>query len=321
MSELRFHPYLREWVITATHRQDRTFLPPAEFNPLGPTLPGASATEIPFESYDVVVFENRFPSLKDPAEVPSISATDVVEVRPSNGVCEVVCYTDRIDLTYATLPEQQVRKLAHVWRDRYADLVAREGIEYVSIFENKGREVGVTLDHPHGQIYAYPFVPPLIERRLESESQYFAEHGRTLTGDWLEEEREFGGRILFEEDGVVGVVPAFARWPYEVHILPSKRIASMERMGDSELEAFALGIQRVAKAYDRLFGFSMPYVMAIYQECGAYAEEFQWIRAEMYPPYRTAEKLKYLAGSEICNGTFINDTLPEESAAKLRELF
>lgn len=318
MSELRFHPFLREWVITATHRQDRTFLPPAEFNPLGPTRDGATPTEIPFESYEIVVFENRFPSLSPEPDAPVVEGTAVVPVRPSSGVCEVVCYTDRVDMTYATLPELQIRKLAHVWRDRYMELSGREGIEYVSIFENKGREVGVTLDHPHGQIYAYPFVPPLVARRLDSEAEYFAQHGRPLTGDWLDEERGFGDRILFEAEGVIAVVPTFARWPYEVHVLPARRIASMARMGDSELEAFALAIQKVAKAYDQLFGFSMPYVMAIYQECSAYPAEFQWVRAEMYPPYRTAEKLKYLAGSEICNGTFINDTLPEESAQRLR---
>lgn len=319
MSELRYHPYLREWVVTATHRQDRTHLPPENFNPLGPTLPDGLATEVPFESYDLVVFENRFPSLSPEPGQAEVESSELSPVRLSYGVCEVVCYTDRPDLSYATLPEQQVRKLAHVWRDRYRDLSERPGVEYVSIFENKGREVGVTLDHPHGQIYAYPFVPSLIERRLEAELEYYERTGIPLTSAWLQEELSDGERILFEGDGVVAVVPKFARWPYEVHVLPTDRYIDMIEMADEVLEAFALGIQRVAKAYDALFGFSLPYVMGIYQYCKLYAAECQWIRAEMYPPHRTAEKLKFLAGSEICNGTFINDTLPEESARRLRE--
>ena len=172
MSELRFHPFLGQWVITATHRQERTFFPPDDYCPLCPTKPGGFPTEVPLAEYDIVVFENKFPSLATPASQPAVEGSELMPVRPSGGVCEVVCYTSDHSATFADLPAEQVRKLARVWRDRFVDLANRPGVEYVMIFENKGREIGVTLSHPHGQIYAYPFVPPVVAQRVEREQRH-----------------------------------------------------------------------------------------------------------------------------------------------------
>ncbi|HVL39126.1 MAG TPA: hypothetical protein VM328_07020, partial [Fimbriimonadaceae bacterium] len=178
MSELRYHPFLDTWVITATHRQDRTFHPPADYCPLCPTKPGGFPTEIPSESYDIVVFENKFPSLRpDPLE-PDVEGSALMPVRPSYGVCEVVCYSDQHDATFATLPETQVRKLTRVWKERTCELREREGIQYVFVFENKGKEIGVTLSHPHGQIYAYPYIPPVLVDELGAERRHFERTGR-----------------------------------------------------------------------------------------------------------------------------------------------
>src|ERR1041385_7228857 len=162
MSELRYHPFLNQWVITATDRQERTFEPPADYCPLCPTKSGGFPTEIPLSAYDIVVFENRFPSLRLPALLAGVEGSELMPVRPSAGVCEVVCYSDVHDATFATLPLSQVRKLVRVWKERYESLCALPDVEYVFIFENKGKEIGVTLSHPHGQIYAYPFIPPPI---------------------------------------------------------------------------------------------------------------------------------------------------------------
>ena len=156
MSERRLDPTTGEWVTFATHRQDRTFLPPAEYCPLCPTHPGAFPTEVPRPTYDFVVFDNKFPSLSlDPGE-PSVPDTELMPVEPGYGSCEVVLYSEVHDSTLADMPEARIRHLVDVWADRYAVLAAREGIDYVFIFENKGEAIGVTLSHPHGQIYGYP---------------------------------------------------------------------------------------------------------------------------------------------------------------------
>jgi UDPglucose--hexose-1-phosphate uridylyltransferase len=320
MSELRYHPFLDEWVITATHRQDRTFHPPPDYCPLCPTKPGGFPTEIPRESYDIAVFENKFPSLSPDPPEPGVEGTPLMPVRPSAGVCEVVCYTDRHDLTFAQLPLSQIRKLARVWRERYVELSERSEVEYVFIFENKGKEIGVTLSHPHGQIYAYPYIPPVPRTELESERRHFERHGRPLMGDWLEEERASGERLVWENTRFVALVPFFARYPYEVYVAPKEHLPSMREMAPEDLDDLAEILRVVTRKYDALFGFSMPYIMAMHQAPALPEYEFTWFHVEFYPPYRTENKVKHLAGSESGAGAFINDTLPEETAKRLRRL-
>lgn len=320
MSELRFHPFLRQWVITATHRQDRTFLPPADFCPLCPTRPGATPTEIPFESYDIVVFENKFPSLAIPSPTPAIVGSPVSGVRAAEGICEVVCYSDQHDASLATLPLSQVKKLVRVWKDRYLELGRRNEVAYILIFENKGKELGVTLEHPHGQIYAFPFIPPTAEAEIRSERDYFLEHGRHLMAAVLEEEVGKGEQAIFENDSAVAFIPSFARYPYETYVTTKSHRASLAEMSDTDLDDFAEAIHVTARKLDGLFGFSMPYLFAIHQKPTIACPEGSWIHAEFYPPYRTATKLKYLAGCESGGGTFINDTLAEETAARLRSV-
>ena len=333
MSELRYHPFLDQWVITATHRQERTFLPPPDFCPLCPTKPGGFPTEIPLESYDVAVFENRFPSLRPHPEHPAIEGSGLIPVRPSAGVCEVVCYTDRHDSTLAQLPDSQARKLARVWQERYLALGERPEVEYVFIFENKGKEIGVTLLHPHGQIYAYPFIPPVPKTELESERRHFHQHARPLMQDWLAFEcgldpaaphpdgfQAKGPRLVWQNDSFVAIVPFFARYPYEVHVAAKTHLPSLRQMQENHLDDLAEALLAVARKYDRLFGFSLPYIMSMHQEPTTPGYEFAWFHVEFYPPYRTADKLKYLAGSEAGAGAFINDTLPEQTAPILRDL-
>lgn len=336
MSELRYHPFLDQWVITATQRQDRTFLPPPDYCPLCPTKPGGFPTEIPMSSYDIVVFENRFPSLREPATEPIVEGNELMPVEKSRGICEVVCYSDVHNATFATLPLSQLRKLTQVWKERYEELSARPEVEYVFIFENKGKEIGVTLSHPHGQIYAYPFIPPFVKIKLEAERKHFEKHGRPLMGDWLAMElegrplpggqqdsgagNEPGARLVCENERFVAIIPFFARYPYEVHIAPREHIRSLAQMDGKHLDQLAEILLMVTRKFDKLFGFSMPYIMAMFQEPGARGYEFDWFHIEFYPPYRTANKLKYLAGSEAGAGAFINDTLPEETSKTLRDL-
>jgi UDPglucose--hexose-1-phosphate uridylyltransferase len=319
MSELRYHPFLGQWVTTATHRQDRTFLPPDDYCPLCPTKPGGFPTEVPFEHYDIVVFQNKFPSLSPNPPEPAVIGSELMPVRPSHGVCEVVCYTEDHHATLATLPFEQIQKLTRVWKNRYETLAALDFVDYVFIFENKGKEIGVTLSHPHGQIYAYPFIPPTLSTELANERAHLEATGRNLFDDWLKVEST-GERHVCENDTFVALVPFFARYPYEVHVTSKEHLSSLAQMTPAHLDDLARILLDVTKRFDRLFGFSMPYIMGMHQMPAIKGYEFNRFHVEFLPPYRTAKKLKYLAGSEASAGAFINDTLPEVTAKTLREL-
>ncbi|MCX7925797.1 MAG: galactose-1-phosphate uridylyltransferase [Fimbriimonadales bacterium] len=321
MSELRWHPLLQEWVITATHRQERTFHPPPEYCPLCPSQPGGYPTEVPEPTYEIVVFENRFPSLLREPPVPAVAPTPFSPVMPSHGVCEVVLYTPDHDATLADLPVERIEQLIRVWRDRYAELGARPEVQYVFIFENKGREIGVTLSHPHGQIYAYPFIPPKIERELDAMRRHHDATGGNLLREIVQLELEDGRRIVRRMDGWVAFVPFFARYPYELDLVPEAARRDLLDLTDAEIAGLARILKDTLQRYDALWGFSMPYVMAQHPRPTDGAEHPYWqFHIEFYPPYRTRDKLKYLAGSESGAGVFINDTLPEETAAALMEL-
>jgi UDPglucose--hexose-1-phosphate uridylyltransferase len=321
MSELRWNPLLGEWVITATHRQDRTFLPPEDFCPLCPTRPGGPPTEIAHADFDVVVFDNRFPSLQPHPPEPAVLGTELMPVRPAMGACEVVVYTPRHDQTLRDASLGRLRKLIAVWAHRTSELGARPEVACVFVFENKGETIGVTLRHPHGQIYAYPWIPPVIAREVASGEAHRFRTGGCLWCDLLAQERADGRRVIFETETWTATVPFFARWPYEIHLTPRRHIGFLSELVASERNGLAVVLKAVLAKYDRLFDFSLPYIMAIHQRpLGADASDAYHLHFEFYPPNRTATKLKYLAGSEAGAGAFISDTLPEETAARLREL-
>jgi UDPglucose--hexose-1-phosphate uridylyltransferase len=319
MSELRWNPLLGEWVATATHRQERTFLPPPGFCPLCPTEPGGFSTEVPDSTYDVVVFENRFPSLQSSPAAPSIEATDLYPVRPARGVCEVVLYAPRHTSTLAEEPVEQIDKVIRVWTDRFEELGALDFVDYVFVFENKGESIGVTLHHPHSQIYAYPFIPPRIRQELDRSSRHCERTGRCLICDVMTQESRDGRRVIAENGSFIGYIPFFARWPYEVHIAAQRHIQALTELGRDEQRDLAAMLKSLLVAYDRLFNLSFPYMMVIHQrptDGGAY--DHYHFHIELYPPLRSLNRLKYLAGSETGAGMFINDTLAEEKAAELR---
>ena len=299
MSEERRNELRDEQVVYAIHRQDRTFLPAREHCPLCPTRPGGEQTEIPFPAFEIAVFENRFPAFEAP-----------------RGAAEVVVYTDRHDDSLGTLAPARAEALMWVWRQRFQELGAREDVEYVMIFENRGVEVGVTLHHPHGQIYGYPFLPPVPRLELAADARL----GGCAPCELLRRELEDGRRIVYENEAVVAYVPHAARWPYEAHVVPREHRPSLLECEPEELRLLADGLQTLARGYDMLFDRLFPYVMVVHQAPTAGASAGQGhLHVEFYPPLRTAEKLKYLAGSEQGAGTFISDVLPEESAAILGE--
>jgi UDPglucose--hexose-1-phosphate uridylyltransferase len=299
VSELRFNELRGEQVVYAIHRQERTFLPEPEHCPLCPTRPGGEQTEIPRPSFEIAVFDNLFPALQAPA-----------------GAAEVIVYTDSHEGSLATLPAQRVEDLMWVWRHRYGELGAREDVRYVLIFENRGVEVGVTLHHPHGQIYAYPFLPPVPQRELEADERL----GGCAPCALLESELEDGRRVVYESEEIAAFIPYAGRWAYEVHVVLRDHRASLLECEAGELRALAAALRALVRGYDSLFDAPFPYVMAVHQApTGGEQGAGGHVHVEFYPPLRAAGKLKYLAGSEQGAGTFIADTVPEESAAVLRE--
>jgi UDPglucose--hexose-1-phosphate uridylyltransferase len=266
---------------------------------------------VPLDTIEVVVFENRFPAFG-----PDRSGGR--PVRPATTGCEVVVYTPDHKTTLAELTVDRVRLLVDVWADRYTALASRSGVEYVFIFENKGEEIGVTLHHPHGQIYALPFVPPFAAAELQASRAHREATGRCLHCDELKAETE-GPRLLFSEGSMTAFVPQAARWPFEVHIYPTRHVASIDALDDGERWDLAETLLRVAETYDRHFGFTTPYVMAMHQ---APTDGRAWpeahLHVEFYPPHRRDDRLKHLAGVELGAGTFVNDTRPEDTAAQLR---
>ncbi len=321
MSELRYNPMLGEWLATATHRQDRTFLPPEGFCPLCPTAPGGFPSEVPEPEYDIVVFENRFPSLQSNPPRPAIESSDLYPAEPGAGVCEVVLYSSDHDSTLALQPISQIEKLIRVWADRVIELSKLDFVKYVFIFENRGTQIGVTLTHPHGQIYAYPFVPPVVQRELDNAKKHFDEKGSCLICDIRKTEVDDGRRILVANDAWTAYIPFFARWPYEIHITPNRHLQALPELDKREVSGLAEVMKKVLSAYDKIFDMPMPYLMAMHgkpSDDGDY--DHYHFHIELYPFLRTANKLKYLAGSETGAGMFINDTLPEEKAEELRKV-
>ena len=321
MSERRWNPVLGEWTITATHRQDRTFLPPPDYCPLCPTRPGGPPTEIDRSDFGIAVFDNRFPSLTLDPPIPAVAGTDLTPVVPATGACEVIVYTPDHDATMASIPLERIRLLVDTWAERTLDLGADERIAHVFPFENRGQAIGVTLDHPHGQLYAYPTIPPIPAAEAANGAAHLAASGRCLWCDLLEQERADGRRIVFEYGDWVAGVPFFARWPFEIHLTPRRHVGWLSELTPGEADGLAAALRQVARTYDALFGFTLPYIMAVHQRpVDGGAHDGYHLHVEFYPPNRTATKLKHLAGSEAGAGAFINDTLPEETAVMLREV-
>jgi UDPglucose--hexose-1-phosphate uridylyltransferase len=317
-AHLRWHPLRGEWVAYASHRQDRTFLPPASFNPLAPTVDPANPTEMPAGAYEVAVFENLFPTLVVDAHDPPVS---IVETRPGTGICEVVVFTQDPNATLGSLPLSRIELLLEVWADRYVELGSLPDIHYVYPFENRGVEVGVTLHHPHGQIYAYPFVPPVAAQELEQQRSYFDRNGHGLLESIVRAEIDDGRRIVYQGGESIAFMPAFARYSYEVWVAPRQPLPSLAALNPADRADFARALKTVLLKFDGLWRRPFPYVMAFHQaptDGKEYPEAH--LHVEFYPAYRKDDRLKYLAGSELGAGVFTADTLPEDKAKELQQV-
>lgn len=308
-SEIRHDVLLDDHVAIASHRQDRTHLPPADACPLCPSLPGGHQSEIPADGYDVAVFENRFPSLAG-----------------EFGRCEVVCFTDDHHSSFADLSEEQAALVLEAWTDRTAEFAQLPGVEQVFCFENRGAEIGVTLGHPHGQIYGYPFTTPRTALMLRSLEAHAARTGgaSNLFDEVVARERGEGSRIVLEGEHWVAFVPYAAHWPYEVHLYPTRRVPDLRALDDGARAEFPSLYLELLRRFDRLFGPGRPptpYISGWHQAPFRYERRDEFaLHLELFTIRRTPGKLKALAGSESGMGAFINDVSPEAAASRLREV-
>jgi UDPglucose--hexose-1-phosphate uridylyltransferase len=320
-SQLRYDPLVDEWVTISAHRQERTFLPPADECPLCPSTVDR-LTEVPDAEYDVVVFENRFPSYsQQPAGLDGVDTLPpLTMVRPGTGRCEVVCFTSEHDGSFAQLSPGRVRTVLDALADRTAALAAVPGVAEVFCFENRGVEIGVTLHHPHGQIYGYPFVTPRTRAMTAAASAYAARTGRGLFADLLEAERDATVRVVAANDHWTAFVPAAARWPVEVIVAPHRQLPDLPSLSTVERDAFGPLYLDVLRRLHALHGTPAPYVAAWRQAPVSEARELTYLHLQLYSVRRAPGRLKYLAGSESAMGAFINDVLPEQLAEALRAL-
>jgi UDPglucose--hexose-1-phosphate uridylyltransferase len=326
-SELRFDPLLSEWVTVAWQRQDRTLLPDADDCPLCPSTP-ERATEIPAHDYDVVVFENRFPAfatreaslgLGDHAGAAALGPDDqLLGRRRGAGRCEVLVFTAEHGSSFSALTESRVETVVAAWIDRSEALAAVDGVEEVFCFENRGREVGVTLTHPHGQIYGYPFITPRTQRMLRSAREYRDTRGRDLLPDMLAAEQEAKVRVVAATPHWTAFVPSAARWPFEVHLYPNRQVPDLAALSARERHELAGVYLEVLSRMESLDPGPMPYIAAWHQAPVRTGRDLAYLHLELFTVWRAPGKLKYLAASESAMGAFVNDVSPEEAARRLR---
>jgi UDPglucose--hexose-1-phosphate uridylyltransferase len=311
VNELRWHPLLREWVVVAAHRQDRPHLPQDGC----PFCPGSG--RVP-EQYDVHLYPNDFAAFQ-PDNEPFVESDGLYRTTGARGSCDVVLYHSQHDLTPAELSVEHWRKVVDLWIKRDRELAGRPDTACVFIFENTGVAIGVTMPHPHGQIYALPFVPPLVSRELETASEHLHNNGECIYCRILREEIADGRRLVAQNANFTAFVPFFARWPSEMQIYPRRHFAGIADMTNEEATDLASLIKIVRMKYDRLYGFPMPLMMLLRQAPTQGAHPYFHFHVEFYPIQRSATKLKFLAGIESGAGTFLNDTIAEQQAKILRE--
>lgn len=309
-----------EWISIAATRQNRVFLPSADSDPLAPQSP-TNPSEIP-SMYDVAVFENKSPSFGPaltgddaPESLDDLARIDIDRTLTSVGRCEVVCFSPDHEGSLGDMGTSRMRTVIEAWADRTEALSALPGIHQVFPFENRGQDIGVTLHHPHGQIYAYPYVTPRTQRLVESTTAMPDLFARIL------ESEHAGGRVIHRGEHWTAFVPFAARWPIEIHLLPHRHIPDLAATNDAERAELAIVYPRLLRSLDLLYSTPTPYIAAWHQAPVAIGRDVIRLNLRITSPRRASDKLKYLAGSESAMGAFIGDVLPETQAEFIREAF
>lgn len=317
-ARMRQDPLTGEWVSIAATRQNRVMLPPVDADPLAPQSP-TNPSEVP-DNYDVVVFENRSPSFGPLSEFSEeVDSADLNTIGfgkelPAVGRCEVVCFSPAHDGSFGSLSVERARTVMEAWANRTEELMALPGVEQVFVFENRGEEIGVTLGHPHGQIYAYPFVTPRTSRLLDSIKRV----GPQFFDELLAFEKS-GPRVVKLTENFTAFVPFAARWPLELHILPHRQVPDIAGLTSTERDELSALYLELIQSFDLLYDTPTPYIAAWHQAPKNAGRGEVRLMVQVTSPRRAADKLKFLAGSEAAMGAFIADVNPEDQAAKFRE--
>jgi len=318
MAELRYNPISMEWVMVASHRQERPQMP----KDWCPFCPGSG--KVPDSGFNVLRYQNDFPALSvTPPEPDDVASGPLFSVKPAYGRCEVLLYSDKHNATLATLPDENIRELTAMWRDCYIDMAKDPQIRYVFIFENRGDVVGVTMPHPHGQVYGYSFIPKKIESELYGAKRYYDEHaGSCLYCELLKEELRDGRRIIFENDFFTTYVPFFSPITYGVHTTAKRHLPHLGAMTSAELYALGETLRDCAGMYDALFDRPFPYMMCMYNApVDGTADDYCHFHVKFYPPMRGADKQQFFASSETGAGAWCNPNCPEQKAEELRRAY
>ena len=318
--ELRWNPVLKEWVIVGSNRRNRpdftsgTNTSNCPFCPESPEIRG---------SKDVVSLPNKFPCLfPDPPPPTTTDPDGLYKVSPATGFCEIVVETPRHKGDLSDLSVERLCKILKLFGKRYEVLGSNKHVKYVFIFRNKGKEVGATIHHPHSQIYALPFVPPLIKQELTSSREFMKRYKECLFCNIIKKEIEDGRRVIYKDDLSICFLPFFARWAYETHIFPMRHVQSLPELEREEIESLAHVLKIITTVYNNLFGFSMPYVMAVHQQpTDGKNYSYYHFHFEFYPVYQSKDRIKYTAGIERV-GTFeYGAGSPEEKAEELKQTY
>jgi len=316
MAELRWHPLIKDWIMIASHRQNRPQMP----KDWCPFCPGSG--RVP-DNYDVYKYDNDFPVLSQDPPVPDDVETELYKTREAYGKCEVILYSPQHTVTLPELPVSHVKKLVDLWTERFIELSKDEKIKYIFIFENRGEMVGVTMPHPHGQIYGYSYIPKKLELELGACKEHFDQNKLCLICDILKNEMDFGERVIFENEDFIVFLPFFTEYPYGVYIASKKHKQNLTQFDESEKLNLARTVRDTAGMLDSLFGFQFPYMMCMHQDpvnSGDFSEYYHF-HIEFFPPMRAADKQKFNASSETGAWAHANPTKPEEKAVELRQAY
>lgn len=317
MSELRYNPLQDTWVMHAPNRQDRPHLPTDN-------CPFCISSGLISNEFTVLKYDNDFPVLSQtPNKIERVESDTYLNLQ-AYGKCEVILYTSNHDTKFYELSIEHIVQLSKLWHSRYTELSADENIQYIHIFENKGEEVGVTIHHPHGQIYAYSWVPPKIETELINSKMYFEENNRVLLNDILKEELKSQKRIVLENDSFAAFIPYFSDYPYGVYICSKKNHCSILDFTDIDHLNLATLLKKLTHAFDLLFDRPFPYIMSMHQiPVNSFefedAKEYYRFHIQFYTPLRAKDKIKWYAGSEMGAGVAANPLDVDNCAQELRD--
>ena len=315
MAELRFNPLTNDWVMIASHRQNRPQMP----KDWCPFCPGSG--KVP-DDFDVLKYDNDFPALSQNPPEPDDVERGLYKTAPCYGKCEVILYSKNHTETLPELSDGHVAKLVDLWCERFEDLKSDEKVKYVFIFENRGEVVGVTMPHPHGQIYAYPFIPKKLELEMSSFSEHHEKTGKCLMCDMVETEKGFGKRVIFENDDFVVFLPFFSEYPYGIYIAAKSHKQYITEFTESERKNLALAIKQSAGTLDSLFGYTFPYMMCMYNAPVNSGDVSDYhFHIAFFPPMRSRDKVKFNASSETGAWAHCNPTCPEAAAEELRAAY